>query len=150
MSTRTNILIENNETKLWLYRHHDGYLSETGYDLMVKLIHNKNVTSFVTSLLSQNYEACELHNEKPLYEITSGQHGDIEFLYRFIFDNKKNKVKIDVMEITYYFVDDEVLPFENKQLKNIISTEFFSITKDEIKFNCDLIFKARENAFSYS
>jgi hypothetical protein len=33
MSTRTNILIKSGDTKVWLYRHHDGYLSETGYNL---------------------------------------------------------------------------------------------------------------------
>lgn len=141
MSTRTNILIENKKTKLWLYRHYDGYLSATGHDLMINLIHNKDVTSFVTSLLATNYDACELHSKKAVYEVTSEQHCDIDFLYRFIFDDRKGKVKIII---------DQVSAYDSELNKNLITTDFFSVSRDEVKKNCNLIFEARKNSHSYA
>ena len=38
MSTRSNVLIKSGfDTNIWIYRHMDGYLSETGYNLAVTI-----------------------------------------------------------------------------------------------------------------
>ena len=42
MGTRCNVVINYEETKINLYRHWDGYYSETGYDLAVRLHHSFN------------------------------------------------------------------------------------------------------------
>ena len=52
MSTRSNILIKSGDTNIWIYRHMDGYLSETGYNLVSTLAHSKNYQDFMSKLLS--------------------------------------------------------------------------------------------------
>ena len=86
MSTRTNIIVKSGDTKIWLYRHCDGYLSQTGYNLASCLIHNNGFKKFLNSLLKQEYEATAYRPAKPVYEFTTMRHGDIEYLYSFEFD----------------------------------------------------------------
>ena len=101
MSTRCNINIKNYNTNIWLYRHHDGYLSETGYNLVCNLIHSKNAQSFLTNLLNEKYEASELRPASKIYELTSSQHGDIEYLYTFDFSNQHNWVNVCIEKLEY-------------------------------------------------
>ena len=82
MGTRCNIKIETGDTTLWIYRHWDGYPAETGVDLATKLVHVKNANEFITKLINDD-----------AYEVTTEQHGDIEYLYNVTFS--KNW-KIDV------------------------------------------------------
>jgi hypothetical protein len=101
MSTRCNINIKIYNTNIWLYRHHDGYLSETGYNLACNLIHSKDAHNFLENLLSEKYEASELRPAQKIYELTSSQHGDIEYLYTFDFSNNHNWVNVYVEKLEY-------------------------------------------------
>ena len=56
MSTRSNVLIKSGDTNIWIYRHMDGYLSETGYNLAVTLAHSKSYQNFMNQLLSYKYD----------------------------------------------------------------------------------------------
>ena len=101
MSTRCNINIKNYTTNIWLYRHHDGYLSETGYNLACNLIHSKDAHTFLESLLSEKYEANESRPAQKIYELTSSQHGDIEYLYTFDFSNNHNWVDVCIEKLEF-------------------------------------------------
>lgn len=91
MATRCNITIEHGTRKLWIYRHYDGYLSVTGADILRAFAPPKHswannfrydsVESMANVLLSRCYPADEYSEARPIYELTSGAHGDIEFLY---------------------------------------------------------------------
>ena len=101
MSTRCNINIKIYSSNIWLYRHHDGYLSETGYNLACNLIHSKDANTFLQSLLNEKHEANELRPAENIYELTSSQHGDIEYLYTFDFSNNHNLVDVYVEKLEY-------------------------------------------------
>ena len=88
-------------TNIWLYRHHDGYLSETGYNLACNLIHSKNADNFLENLLNEKYEANQMVPAQKIYELTSSQHGDIEYLYTFDFSNNHNWVDVYVEKLEY-------------------------------------------------
>lgn len=84
MSTRSNVLIKMGDTKIYLYRHCDGYPGANGGDLAEKLIKHKNKgDAFINDLLAERYEASEYRPERPVWELTNGLHGDIEWLYVF-------------------------------------------------------------------
>ena len=61
MSTRSNIIIKNGRTEILLYRHSDGYLTETGQDLHDDLSNSDfdnvngyfNLAKFTKKLLDQ-------------------------------------------------------------------------------------------------
>jgi hypothetical protein len=92
MSTRTNIIVKNGETKLFLYRHHDGYLAGAGADLAIELRKaGQNCTAFVAGLLGKQYEATSYCGPRPIYEVTSELHGDIEYAYVVKFDRNQQK-----------------------------------------------------------
>ena len=89
MGTRCNIRITYGDTNIWIYRHWDGYLSQTGKDVNDKLQNSRkknysmgdkeeaqrvNIVNFINSFLLDNR-----------YELTTDQHGDIEFLYHIKF-----------------------------------------------------------------
>lgn len=93
MSTRCNLMLIANVHTMWLYRHHDGYLSMTGADVLTKVSqaikawdsgygyepHIGLANAFLQDLYEQaSYEKKPRH----VYELTADQHGDIEFLYR--------------------------------------------------------------------
>ena len=101
MSTRCNINIKIYNSNIWLYRHSDGYLSETGYNLACNLIHSKNAHTFLQNLLNENYEKSELRPAQNIYELTSSQHGDIEYLYTFDFSNNHNWVDVCVEKLVH-------------------------------------------------
>lgn len=74
MGTRCNIKIKTGDTTLWIYRHWDGYPAETGVDLARKLVNVKTADEFIAKLLKDD-----------AYEVTTDQHGDIEYLYTIKF-----------------------------------------------------------------
>ena len=75
MGTRCNIKIETGDTTLWIYRHWDGYPAETGNDLARKLVNVKSADEFISKLINDD-----------AYEVTTEQHGDIEYLYNIRFN----------------------------------------------------------------
>jgi hypothetical protein len=74
MGTRCNIKIKTGDTTLWIYRHWDGYPAATGNDLVRKLVNVKSADEFITKLINDDN-----------YEVTTDQHGDIEYLYNITF-----------------------------------------------------------------
>ena len=135
MSTRTNILIKSGNTKIWLYRHCDGYLSETGYNLASTLAHSRGFKSFLDNLLNQKYKATMYTPAQPIYEFTTEEHGDIEYLYSFEFDRSMPKnVKVIV---------EGCASWEDR--KKLINTEF-SISPQNVEKHLDLIISERKKS----
>lgn len=95
MSTRSNILVEYGATKIYLYKHHDGYLAGTGRAILDHLNaprfkhSHQGVNTFIASLLTDGEQE---------FEITSDWHSDIEFAYRVIFADDGSSVKIGVAQ----------------------------------------------------
>lgn len=88
MSTRCNIRIEFGQTRIWIYRHCDGYVSVTGTDLCTKIDETKgNPTDLLRVILDDRYD--EPGHEGAIrrpYELTDNEHGDIEHEYVIRFD----------------------------------------------------------------
>lgn len=83
MSTRANVVVLFDETKVYLYRHMDGYPASVGADLLEKLsAANDDPSRFVEALLASKDDG--QHRD---YELTTDTHGDIEHLYVVRFDN---------------------------------------------------------------
>jgi hypothetical protein len=90
MSTRTNILIRDDEHEVWLYRHMDGYPAECGADVLeigAKILRQPDV-GYVESphdvanrFFRKLVDADEHHPARPIYELTDGLHGDIAEFY---------------------------------------------------------------------
>ena len=83
MSTRCNIKILErfDSIPIWIYHHHDGYMEGVGADLNNRLANRRN------------WYAADIANQlvkdtKDEYEITTSQHGDIEYLYVIYCENK--------------------------------------------------------------
>ena len=133
MSTRSNILIKSGDTNIWIYRHMDGYLSETGYNLAVTLAHSRSYTDFMNTLLSYKYDPSIYRKTEPVYGITTEQHGDIEYLYKFEFDRvTPHFVKVQVYTTGWGEDEDTCL----------IDTEF-SISPENVEKHLKLIFDKR-------
>lgn len=93
MSTRTNIVIINGQSRVYMYRHSDGYLAECGADLLLKLeaawgtpdAHYSvegTADRFLRSLFAEYYEQQSYEKTpKKVYELTTELHGDIEHVY---------------------------------------------------------------------
>ena len=103
MSTRSNIIIKNGRTEILLYRHSDGYLTETGQDLHDDLSNSDfdnvngyfNLAKFTKKLLDQDTD----------YRIDNQFGGDIEYLSTFEFEDgyehgdHYNRVKLKSIEV---------------------------------------------------
>lgn len=139
MSTRCNIKIKSGSTNIWLYRHCDGYLAETGYNLASTLAHCKGFKSFLDNLLNQKYEATLYRPAQPVYEFTTEEHGDIEYLYSFEFDRSMPKNVKVIVESCANWDDRKVL----------INTEF-SITPQNVEKNLNLIISEHTKALNKS
>lgn len=131
MSTRCNIVIEFGDTVLYVYRHHDGYLSGTGRDL-VNLLKKEGKTpwKFISSLLGQRYEKQSYESEAhPVYETTNSIHGDIEYLYRIKFPGI-NTILVGYTECPYTS-DNHHVPYVNDVKIGDISDFEFAIEREE-------------------
>ena len=150
MGTRCNIKIKTGDTTLWIYRHWDGYPAETGVDLATKLVHVKNANEFIAKLLKDG-----------AYEVTTEQHGDIEYLYNIIFPTWNGRDSSNDMSIHFetlkrsgfnkdrdedtfehlenYYRDqsEEESEFSSKSIENLVDT-----TKKEILNKLGYYFRA--------
>ena len=104
MATRSNIVVTYGDSKTFIYRHWDGYLSVTGYDIASTLMHHPNPKSFVRELLNKKEDCSFTRDGKYQYELTSEIHGDIEWLYKINFP-------------TFYTKNDIFIKFEIKERK---------------------------------
>ena len=104
MSTRANIVMTDGETKLWAYRHSDGYPRCAGESLIEFCKGYKTGKMRGNPIQSMGHLILHGHNEYKsagllesdymkwkigAYEITDGEHGDIEYLYTIDLDAKK-------------------------------------------------------------
>ena len=80
MSTRANIVVHFGRTRIYLYRHHDGYPAETGADIVKALRQGKDADGFLHAILAQSDSA---------FEITNDIHGDVEWFYVLSFTDSK-------------------------------------------------------------
>ena len=128
MGTRCNIKIETGDTTLWVYRHWDGYPAATGVDLARKLVNVKSAQEFINKLLNDD-----------AYEVTTGQHGDIEYLYNISFTEYhtevfKMEIRFETLERSGFSSDQDEDTFNH--LDNYYRTQY-----DEDK---NLSFKSNE------
>lgn len=112
MSTRTNIIILAGDSRIYLYRHCDGYLAETGADLYEKARDAAGTPErhpsptgaadkFLRALLAERYEQQSYEKEpRTVYELTSGLHGDIEHCYTIDFQARFNTGELSIRHAT--------------------------------------------------
>ena len=83
MSTRANIVLDSKRyNRIWLYHHWDGYPSWLGKQLMEFLIKNGNgANEWGNDSICLANELIK-DKEDDGYELTNGQHGDIDYLYK--------------------------------------------------------------------
>ena len=86
MSTRANIVLDSNRyNRIWLYHHWDGYPSGLGVNLMNFLADKSGKDAGYNEWYHDSiYLANQLIKDKDDdgYELTGGQHGDIDYLYK--------------------------------------------------------------------
>lgn len=140
MSTRSNILITNNDTKIWLYRHYDGYLKEAGYNIASCLAQSTDLDEFMAQLMSQKHEPSMYRKADSIYEFTSGMHGDIEYLYTINFYGTRSEgsVRFRVKE-RKGFNDVEL----ETSWETILDETINPITAKEVAFKLKLISDAK-------
>lgn len=83
MSTRCNIIIKDKYNEFWLYHHHDGYPEGVGADLTKRMN-----SAFEKDLDLSDVVNMLIKDIDDEYEITTGEHGDIEYLYKIDVDRK--------------------------------------------------------------
>lgn len=95
MSTRANVLIKDEHDELWFYRHSDGYPEGTlpTLESFLKMLKDgeirDNVGQAAGWLIVIGHAEYEQYRDGAsgsdwkvgAYEPTTGQHGDIEYLY---------------------------------------------------------------------
>ena len=88
MGTRSNLIVRVGQTRVFIYRHWDGYLSENGKDIAKAMIAARQnpgrseSTEFLANLLNSREEPNSRDPEgRRHYELTADIHGDIEWLY---------------------------------------------------------------------
>lgn len=89
MSTRGNIKVISKDVTFWLYHHHDAYPEGVGMDLLKKFRNSFLRGDFVYAQDIVNRLIKDPKDDE--YEITTGMHGDIEYLYEIDCDNKTIK-----------------------------------------------------------
>jgi len=85
MGTRANIIIKDIEKVFYLYRHNDGYPEGVGVELdeFFKMYFGE-----YTHADGDDIATKLIKNDDMRIELTSGVHGDIEFVYQFDCDTK--------------------------------------------------------------
>lgn len=118
MSTRCNVLIKDGYSEIWIYRHSDGYPSGVHPTLSEFIQHIINGTirdnpgqsaGWLILLGAKEYNisvpAKGMSGWKcGAYEPTTGEHGDIEYLYTVDLENRTVEIS-GRKKITYSFED---------------------------------------------
>lgn len=85
MATRANILIQELGTTIWVYHHWDGYPCYLGGKIMRLLSEKAGKYTGATGIANIMF-----HDEDDKgFELTTGRHGDIEYLYHINADTKE-------------------------------------------------------------
>ena len=85
MSTRANILIQELGKSIWVYHHWDGYPEYLGAKIMKLLVEKADKYSEATDIANIMFH----DKDDDGFELTSGRHGDIEYLYHINTDTKE-------------------------------------------------------------
>lgn len=85
MSTRCNVIVKTKFDKIWLYHHHDGYPEGVGQDLVNRF---KEKFEKDEKIWWSDVVNALVKDTKDNYEVTDGEHGDIEYLYTIDCDKK--------------------------------------------------------------
>lgn len=78
MSTRCNVIVKDKFDKIWLYHHHDGYVEGVGADLVSRFAEKFQKDERIWWSDIVNTLVKDQNDE---YEITDGEHSDIEYCY---------------------------------------------------------------------
>ena len=143
MSTRCHVRIISGKTDIWMYRHHDGYLGETGYNLACCLLNNPSYNTFLKAILDQKYETTEREFGRPLYTFTTGPHGDHEYEYHFEFAPFDSK-EVSVTVLARYGTFENFGLGIKSYFSNILTTHDFELTRENITEKLKKLFDARE------
>ena len=86
MSTRCNIIVKDKYDKFWLYHHCDGYPEGVGADLVKRFqgLFEKDEKYFAEDICNEL-----IKDSSDNYELTGGEHGDIEYLYTLDLERKE-------------------------------------------------------------
>lgn len=92
MGTRSNLVIEVGSSRVYIYRHWDGYLAGAGRDIYSKLLMaGSNPEQFLRAILAEMDEATSYRPAQGVYHLTSEVHGDIEYLYVVRFSDRASR-----------------------------------------------------------
>lgn len=137
MATRCNIRITAPKSSLWLYRHWDGYAACTGSDIARTLKHLRkgyarthgSFSALANALLAKRYDK-RPHDEeaRPIYEITTDRHGDIEWLYE-IKCGASDRVTITVTEIRHDVGEKVHGMMTEAQFRSFVAKEVWDMLK---------------------
>lgn len=94
MSTRCNVIVMQGMSRLYLYRHHDGYPAVCGAAI-VDAVKAANTTAkwarmdvCVRHLLGLHYDPTSVNpTPRAIYEVTDDVHGDVEYVYEIVLVN---------------------------------------------------------------
>lgn len=96
MSTRSVVIVKENNEETWIYHHHDGYPSGVGLDLVQRLkrLEEEFNSESIPTFLRREVESRDIVNNlikdtEDEYEFTNCIHGDIDYLY--VIENLKVK-----------------------------------------------------------
>jgi len=131
MSTRCNIIVKAKGKKITLYHHWDGYPEGVGQDLVNKLqkVFDNDYFCLWTHIVNKLVK----DREDEGYEITTGLHGDIEYLYTIDTDKKTLKFQ----SVGYEKDGDEWKQTFSK--KYDVVKELEKLHKEKEKKNADIL-----------
>ena len=99
MATRSIIKINYGDTKLTLYRHHDGYIAEGGYDLSCLLKTYPKATKLITAMINRQRSISSYDVESPLYSIQPCDNMGEEYTY--CLDFLEDKLCLTIIKRNY-------------------------------------------------
>lgn len=136
MGTRCTISIHYGKTKLNLYRHWDGYVSETGYELSQLLLGHKTVLSFIKGVINQKRAPYHMDIDRNQYELLDcdvSKVGDAEF--RYFFKSKEAEAGLDfsveVLKRTSFENDTWQTIFKDKGKKDHVAKNYMHFCRQE-------------------
>lgn len=88
MSTRSVVIVKDNDKEIWLYHHWDGYPEGVGVDLLKRSL---KFNSYENKWYGDDIANKLVKDSTDDYEITNSYHTDIDFLY--MIDCQEKEVK---------------------------------------------------------
>lgn len=133
MATRSVICIEYGDTKVNLYRHWDGYISEGGYQLATLLKHYPDIQEFVKACLNRQRDIYIHDMDRPLYELLDCDASGVEDAeYIYIIKTQKfeaiKKAYIEVLHKPYGSKSASIFKAQGKLID--VKEKFFDFCND--------------------